>query len=266
MKTTWWLPTYCPYFDHTHWAKSSKKTVWWFCPLGSLSLFLSFVQNVNYNKNVFQDGVTSSNILSKVSSLTLHTESDGQLAIVDAKKPIKISLENHPDEFLTHNLSLRLPGRIKYKNIPVNSSSCNLILHFAQSDNVTNVTFLVQYGEAPRLDEYDAKIVITKGDAGKIDANSPNLKVLDGRSLIMSNFKEYRYGSSKNEEIIIGYWYEGPMPDIHKFGNPWTHDTLDLPQLYNYTMISLCAGCSYWHEVKEIWTQDGCSVSHVFFS
>lgn len=190
----------------------------------------------------------------------MNTESKGELLINNTKSPFKISLENLQKEFETHNVSLRLPGYIKYEHIRVNVSSCNLIIHVVQNENVTNATFLVQYGRTPKLDEYDAKIVITEGVA-EIAVNSSYLKALDGRSLLMWNMTEYRYGASEDQEIVVGYMYEGPMPDIHRFGNQWTYDVLKLPQSYNYTITSFCAACSYWHEEKEIWTRDGCSVS-----
>ena len=84
--------------------------------------------------------------------------------------------------------------------------------------------------------------------------------MIDDQTLFMWSFNEYKYGPLNRTVLYLALHYDGPMPDVQRLDNPYTFDILEKRGMFNYTLISFCAECSYWNTEQAKWKSDGCEV------
>ena len=132
----------------------------------------------------------------------------------------------------------------------------------------------VQYGKPPSHEDHDFRFMLYSGKPIQLVRNKTrvaNVEIIDKRTLFMWSFDEFKYGGADNRNITgrrrdnrtllyMALYYDGAMPDIQRFSNPYTYDILELAGSFNFSLISFCAKCSYWNEKEEKWKSDGCEV------
>ena len=145
---------------------------------------------------MLQDGPTSKNIKGKPVSLELSTATQGKLVVNNTKNPIKLVLPNKEDTFDKRNVSLRVPGLIVFEEFDADPHGCNMMFRLQKEDVVVNLTVLIQYGEAPKIDEYDVKMWFPDDfsvNNSVIDIQAENYKIIDDRTFMMWNMSSNRY-------------------------------------------------------------------------
>ena len=91
---------------------------------------------MNYENNVFVADVAGArNIKSKVASLSFKAGSN-KVDVNNTQSPIVIKLENKVESFKKVNVSLAMPGFMKFHTIKLESTSCQLLLNIDSPDHV----------------------------------------------------------------------------------------------------------------------------------
>ena len=255
---------------------------------------------MNYENNVFVADVAGArNIKSKVASLSFKSGSK-KVDVNNTQSPIVIKLQNKVETYKKVNISLPMPGLLKFHTVKLDSIDCQLLLNidspeillddndtkgeenesplFLQQQRQQNITskfpllhVYVQYGKPPSRDDHDFRFALYRGKPINVIRNETrvaHVEMVDNRTLFMWSFDEFEYGRSGNLStrrnnrtlLYIAFHYDGLMPDLQRFDNPYTFDILEKKGNFNFTLISFCAKCSYWNEKDEKWKSDGCEV------
>jgi len=238
---------------------------------------------VNYDKNIFvADSEGASNIKSKVASLSFKSGSK-TVDVNNTESPIIIKLSNKPEQMKRTNISLYMPGKVTIHAVKLKSVDCQLLLNLNPANDVPKKTRLhvyVQYGRPPTIYDYDFQFVLSPGRPLNIIKSSPsnnmttddddvtqerrvtNVDVIDDRTLFMWSFDKHKYGSVNRTVLYLALHYDGPMPDVQRLDNPYTFDILEKRGMFNYSLVSFCAECSYWNTEQAKWKSDGCEVTY----
>ena len=90
---------------------------------------------MNYENNVFvADVAGAQNIKSKVASLSFKAGSN-KVDVNNTQSPIVIKLQNKVESFKQVNISLPMPGLIRFHTIKLESTSCQLLLNIDSPDD-----------------------------------------------------------------------------------------------------------------------------------
>ena len=139
-------------------------------------------------------------------------------------------------------ISLPMPGFLKIHKVKLKSTDCQLLLNLSPEDaslnEGTRLEVYVQYGKPPTTHDHDFAFELRHQEPIKLIQNSTlnkteervsNVALMDDRTLFLWSFDELKYGNFTNKTILyLAFRYEGLMPDLLKFDNPYTYDLLEM--------------------------------------
>jgi len=210
-----------------------------------------------------------------------------QFPVHNLTTPILVTLKNIETNLKTKTMNFIMPGKIKYYLLKKTSVSCNLLVAITKLTEqvVGNVTLnlYLRLGDYPTLTEHDYHMSIQYRPTGEAvsddESNDATLhfKKIDVSSFLVSNIsgllkeKEQPLTGSRdgngstmaNETIVyFGLTYEGLMPPLRIFNNPFTYDTLDKRGEYVFNLTTSCTECRFWNVSSLQWMTEGLAVSY----
>uniref|UniRef100_A0A7M5WZ65 Uncharacterized protein n=1 Tax=Clytia hemisphaerica TaxID=252671 RepID=A0A7M5WZ65_9CNID len=233
------------------------------------------VLNVNYDNNIYVSDTTGAkNIKSKVASLSFKA-GQNEVKVNNTESPIVIKLENKVSSMKKTQISLPMPGFLKIHKVKLKSTDCQLLLSLnpevANVNEGTRLVVYVQYGKPPTTHDHDFAFELRNKEPIKLIQNSTlnkteervsNVELMNDGTLFLWSFDDLKYGNFTNKTILfLAFRYEGLMPDLLKFDNPYTYDVLEMRGSMNYSLITFCAECSYWNKEDSKWKSDGCQMN-----
>ncbi len=102
------------------------------------------------------------NSASAIQSLELRSDSYESLTVKNLSSPISITVKNREEKLNFTKIKLSYPEEMKIVQQQVKSLNTPLLVQFDSPDNSpSNLTVLIQFGQAPSKTQYDIKLDIT---------------------------------------------------------------------------------------------------------
>eukprot|EP00794_Sanderia_malayensis_P008988 gene8988-9948_t len=224
------------------------------------------------------------NSASSIQSLELRSEDFESLSVKNLTNDITIAIHNRQEKLKVSKIQLAFPGEMQIVEKGLQDANTPLLVEFGSPDaSPNNFTVLIQVGEPATSIEYDIRLDITNqgvklskntGNAtsnstgGSNDANSdaPVVKrnsyinVIDSKTVIMWNFKKFKYGNRENITVYFNFYYHGKIPSPVLIPNIYTFDMLEVARKRNYTMRTFSCSCLFWDAKEDRWAGNGCKV------